>query len=154
MPEPAVLDSYLNLLSPVHHDKPRYMALAAAVLSQVTDLLALYGDLLPEVLSLESAPGFFLDTLAQLSGVSRPTPGMPDEDFREYLRAKIQCNHWNGRNESLPGILSMAFPDAEAKLTDNMDGTVTAELSGETSFPLEELFPCPAGVRLISGGDS
>ena len=148
-----ILDGYLNLLSPVHHGKQRFMVLASAVLSQVTDLLSLYGDQLPEALSLETASGFFLDTLASLSGISRPTPGMTDDDFREYLRAKIQCNHWNGRNETLPGILAMAFPDEEAKLTDNMDGTVTAELSGETSFPLEDLFPCPAGVRLITGGD-
>ena len=34
------------------------------------------------------------------------------------------------------------------QLTDNMDGTVTAELSTEMSFPLEDLFPCPAGIRL------
>ena len=145
-------ENYLDLLSPVHHAKPRFMALATAILSQVGDLLALYGDRLPEAFSLETAPGFFLDTLAQLSGLSRPTPGMPDDAFREYLRARIQSNHWNGRNESLPGILAMAFPDATAKLTDNLDGTVTAELSGETSFPLEDLFPRPAGVRLVEGG--
>ena len=142
------LNSYLDLISPVHHAKPRFMALAGAVLRQVTDLLSLYGNQLPEALSLETAQGFFPDTLAALSGFLRPTPGMSDDSFREYLRAKIQCNHWNGQNETLPGILSMAFPGVEAKLTDNMDGTVTAELSTETSFPLEDLFPCPAGICL------
>ena len=148
MPDSLNLNSYLDLISPVHHEKPRFIALAGAVLRQVSDLLSLYGDQLPGALSLETAQGFFLDTLAALSGISRPTPGMTDESFREYLRAKIQCNHWNGQNETLPGILAMAFPDADAKLTDNMDGTVTAELSTVTSFPLEELFPCPAGIRL------
>ena len=48
--------------------------------------------------------------------------------------------------ETLPEILAMAFPDAEATLTDNQDGTVTASLSEETAFPLESLFPCPAGI--------
>ena len=148
MPDSLNLNSYLDLISPVHHAKPRFMALASAVLGQVTDLLSLYGNQLPGALSLDTAQGFFLDTLAALSGFLRPTPGMTDESFREYLRARIQCNHWNGQNETLPGILAMAFPDAKAKLTDNMDGTVTAELSTETSFPLEELFPCPAGIRL------
>ena len=148
MPDSLNLNSYLDLISPVHHAKPRFMALASAVLGQVTDLLSLYGDQLPEALSLETAQGFFLDTLAALSGISRPTPGMTDESFRKYLRAKIQCNHWNGQNETLPEILAMAFSDVEAKLTDNMDGTVTAELSTETSFPLDDLFPCPAGIRL------
>ena len=149
MQDSVNLNSCLDLISPVHHAKPRFIALASAVLGQVTDLLSLYGDQLPEALSLDTAQGFFLDTLAALSGISRPTPGMTDESFREYLRAKIQCNHWNGQNETLPGILAMAFPNSEAKLTDNMDGTVTAELSTEMSFPLEDLFPCPAGIRLI-----
>ena len=111
-------------------------------------LLSLYGNQLPEALSLGTAQGFFLDTLAALSGISRPTPGMTDESFRKYLRAKIQCNHWNGQNETLPGILAMAFPGAEAVLTDNQDGTVTASLSEDTQFPLEDLCPCPAGIRL------
>ena len=149
MPDSLNLTSYLDLISPVHHAKPRFMALAGAVLRQVTDLLSLYGDQLPRALSLETAQGFFMDTLAALSGFLRPTPGMTDESFREYLRARIQCNHWNGQNEALPAILSRAFPNADAKLTDNMDGTVTAELTTETSFPLEDLFPCPAGIRLI-----
>ena len=148
MPDSASLNAYLDLISSVHHEKPRFMALASAVLGQVTDLLALYGVQLPEALSLDTAPGFFLDTLAQLSGITRPTPGMSDDDFRQYLRARIQCNHWNGRNESLPEILAMAFPGAEATLIDNMDGTVTADLSSETSFPLADLFPCPAGISL------
>ena len=148
MQDSVNLNSCLDLISPVHHAKPRFMALASAVLGQVTDLLSLYGDRLPEALSLDTAQGFFLDTLAALSGFLRPTPGMTDESFREYLRAKVQCNHWNGQNETLPAILSRAFPGAEAKLTDNMDGTVTAELSTETSFPLEDLFPCPAGISL------
>ena len=149
MPDSLNLNSYLDLISPVHHTKLRFMALAGAVLRQVTDLLSLYGDQLPRALSLETAQGFFMDTLAALSGFLRPTPGMTDESFREYLRARIQCNHWNGQNETLPAILSRAFPNADAKLTDNMDGTVTAELTTETSFPLEDLFPCPAGIRLI-----
>ena len=148
MPDSFNLNSYLDLISPVHHAKPRFMALASAVLGQVTDLLSLYGDQLPGALSLDTAQGFFLDTLAALSGFLRPTPGMTDESFREYLRAKIQCNHWNGQNETLPGILAMAFPGAEAVLTDNQDGTVTASLSDDTQFPLEDLFPCPAGIRL------
>ena len=148
MPDSVNLNSCLDLISSVHHAKPRFMALASAVLEQVTDLLSLYGNQLPGALSLETAQGFFLDTLAALSGLSRPTPGMSDESFREYLRAKIQCNHWNGQNETLPGILSMAFPGAEAVLVDNQDGTVTASLSEDTQFPLEDLFPCPAGIRL------
>ena len=101
-----------------------------------------------EAFHVKTAHGFFLDTLAALSGFLRPTPGISDESFREYLRAKIQCNHWNGQNETLPGILAMAFPGADAVLIDNQDGTVTASLSEDTQYPLEDLFPCPSGIRL------
>ena len=41
MQDSVNLNSYLDLISPVHHAKPRLMALASAVLEQVTDLLSL-----------------------------------------------------------------------------------------------------------------
>ena len=37
----------------------------------------------------------------------------------------------------------------EAKLIDRMDGTAAASVSGELPFPLAELFPFPAGVKLV-----
>ena len=58
----------------------------------------------------------------------------------------MQPLEWPKRNPA--GILAIAFPGAEAVLTDNQDGTVTASLSEDTQFPLEDLFPCPAGIRL------
>ena len=146
-----MLKPYLNLISPVHQGKTKFMALASAVLSQAADLLALYRDGLPEALSLETAEGFFLDTLGQLSGVPRPTPGTSDADYRTYLRALIRLHHWDGTNGSLGSLLAEAFPGMEARLTDNMDGTVTASLSGNIPFDLKDVFPCPAGVKLIEG---
>ena len=141
--------NYLELFSPRHRNRPRFAALAEAVLSQAEDLFALL-DSLPEALSPERAAGAQLDRLGALCGVPRPAGGLSDEDFRTYLRAKIALHHWDGTNETVPAVLRAAFPDRDAVLRDNLDGTVSASLSGDPlPFPRKEVFPVPAGVRLI-----
>ncbi len=125
-----------ELFSPVHTLKPRFMALAAAVLGQVDDLFALYDR---GAFDLETATGFFLDTLGEISGVTRVTPGMTDAEFREFLRQRIALHHWDGTNGSLKETLDQAFPNGNAMITDNMDGTVTGNVD----------FPCIAGVREV-----
>ena len=127
------MTNYEDLFSPVHRNKPRFMALAEAVLGQVTDLAALFGE---AAFSLETAEGFFLDTLGEISGVTRTTPGMTDGEYREYLRQMIALHHWDGTNENLKETLDQAFPEGNAEIVDNMDGTVTGNVD----------FPCIAGV--------
>ena len=127
--------SYTDFFSPVHTLKPRVMALAEAVLGQVTDLAVLFEE---AAFSLETAEGFFLDTLGEISGVGRTTPGMSDTDFRDYLRQMIALHHWDGTNGSLRETLDQAFPDGNAVIVDNMDGTVTSNVD----------FPCIAGIRM------
>ena len=51
--------------------------------------------------------------------------------------------------ENLPSLLSAAFPDQEARLADNGDGTVTASLPVGFPFPPGEVLPRPAGIRLL-----
>ena len=151
MPSSDILSEYLSLFSPVHQRKPRFMALASAVLSQAAELLALYRDALPAALSPETAEGFRLDTLGLLAGIPRPASGTSDADYRAYLRAKIALHHWDGTNVTLPSLLEEAFPGMDARLTDNQDGTVTVSFSASSApvpFPLKDVFPCPAGIRL------
>ena len=112
------------------------MSLASAVLGQVTDLAALFDG---AAFSFETATGFFLDSLGEISGVTRVTPGMTDEEFREYLRQRIALHHWDGTNGSLKETLDQAFPNGNAVITDNMDGTVTGNVD----------FPCVAGVKEV-----
>ena len=141
--------NYTNLLSPSMREKPRFMALASAVLIQVSDLFALYENLLPEAFSLSSAEGFQLDTLGALAGVPRPGQFTSDEDYRLWLISRIALNHWSGRNEDLPAVLAAAFPGREARMLDNLDGTVSGSISGDLPFPLSSLLPVPAGIRLV-----
>ena len=147
------LKPYLDLISPVHQGKPRFMALCVAVLTQAAQLIRLYEALLPEAFDLEKAKGVQLNTLGQLVGVSRPKSTTSDADFRAFLRAWIQLHRWNGTNGSLPALLSAAFPGQDARLIDNGDGTVTASISGSLSFSLQDVFPCPAGVRITVEGE-
>ena len=139
--------NYLDFLSPHNRMKLRFAALAEAVLSQVNDLFSLLGSMISEC-RLDEAVGVQLDVIGALAGVPRPG-GVSDDDYRVYLRARIAARQWDGTNESLAGILAIAFPGRTAKMVDNQDGTVTATLSGDApGFSLEELFPVPAGVRL------
>ena len=142
------MEDYLALISPVHQGKPRFMALCAAVLSQAAELLRLY-ELLPEAFDLSQAAGAQLDALGQMAGIPRPGASVSDADYRQYLRAWIQLHHWDGTNATLPDLLSAAFPDQDPRLTDNGDGSVTGSLSGSFPFPLGDVFPRPAGVRLL-----
>ena len=140
---------YLSLFPPYQRDKPRFMALARAVLSQAEDLQRLFDTLAPAAYSLEAAVGPQLDALGALLNIPRPSPGVSDEDYRFFLRARLAAHHWDGTNGSLPAILAAAFPGREATLRDNLDGSVTLSLSGPPPpFPLKELFPVPAGVRV------
>ena len=141
--------NYLDFISPHNRGKPHFSALAEAVLSQANDLFALLASL-PSAWSLEVAVGPQLETLGAWVNIPRP-PNASDDDYRLLLRARIAAQNWDGTNETLPGILAFAFPGRTATLTDHQDGTVSATLSGEAPpFSLEELFPIPAGVRLIS----
>ncbi len=144
------LDNYLKLLSPSNYLKPRFHALAAAVLSQVMDLFGLLSAVQSSI-ALDSAVGVSLDAVGALAGMPRPASNTSDEDYRFYLRARIAASQWNGTNETLPDILSIAFPGRTARLVDHQDGTVTLSLSGDAPpFPLSSLFPLPAGVRALT----
>ena len=143
---------YINLISPYHHQKPRFMALVQAVLSQAEELMNLI-TAMPSELSTDRAAGVCLDLLGALVGVSRPAGNMADSSFRLLVRAGALLNHWPGSNETVPDILSALFPGRGAKLTDNQDGTVTFMMTGALPpVPLEEILPVPAGVKILYGG--
>ena len=139
---------YLSLFSPVHQQKPRFMALASAVLSQAEDLLTLLQSVFPEARTIDTAADSSLDALGALLNVPRPA-SVSDEDYRFLLQAKIACRRWDGTNEPLPAILAAALPRLDAACDDNADGSVAVTLSGDPPFPLKDLIPVPAGIQLI-----
>lgn len=143
------LTDYLSLFPAATQAKQRMMALASAVLSQAVDLLSLVQSEFPEARSIETAVGSQLDALGALLNVPRPLPDTSDAAYRSLLTARISANHWNGTNETLPAALASAFPGAGVRMIDNQDGTVTVSGAEGLPFPISEMFPCPAGIRIV-----
>ena len=133
------LNDYLALFPGASREKPRFMALAQAVLQQVVDLMTLI-ETIQSGFSFATAEGSQLDAIAEAVGLSREY-GMTDEDFRAYLLQKLKLWTWDGTNVNAPAVLPEGVTE-----TDNRDGTVTVSPAGTR----QDLLPIPAGVRMIT----
>ena len=131
---------YLSLFPAYTRGKPRFIALAGAVLRQVTDLM----DLVPQLasgFSFACAEGIRLDDLGNSVGIPR-REGWDDETYRKVLLKKLKLFTWDGTNGTAFGFLE----DGET-LIDHDDGTVTAHT--DLPLPAEEILPVPMGVKTV-----
>ena len=131
---------YMTLFPGYTRDKPYFAALAAAVLKQVNDLIAL----VPEMeagFSVAHAVGAQLDALGASVAIPRQS-GWNDETYRSILLRKLRRNQWNGLNES-----SFDYVDPGETYSDNSNGTVTA--TTQEVVPVNNVMPVPMGVRAI-----
>ena len=133
------INDYLALFPGASREKPRFMALAQAVLQQVVDLMTLI-ESIQSGFSFAAAEGEQLDAIAEAVGLSREY-GMTDEAFRAYLLQKLKLWTWDGTNVNAPAVLPEGVTE-----TDNRDGTVTVSPAGTR----QDLLPIPAGVRMIT----
>ena len=133
------INDYLALFPGASREKPRFMALAQAVLQQVVDLMTLI-ESIQSGFSYATAEGEQLDAIAEAVGLSREY-GMTDEAFRAYLLQKLKLWTWDGTNVNAPAVLPEGVTE-----TDNRDGTVTVSPAGTR----QDLLPIPAGVRMIT----
>lgn len=136
------LNDYMNLFPAYSREKPRFSALAEAILRQVTDLIALV-PFLASGFSFDSAVGSQLDLLGASVSVPRQE-GWTDEAYRAVLLKKLKLDTWDGTNET-----SFDFLDDGETLIDNCNGTVTATTS--LPLPANEVLPVPIGVAAVSG---
>ena len=121
--------------------KPRFCALAQAILSQAQDLETTIREI-PAAWSPDGARGVRLDALGSASGLPRPE-GMADEDYRQYLLAKFAVFTWDGTNETAHPLLESVFPGST--ISDNGDGTVTVHPISALQEQYR-LWPVPAGI--------
>ena len=142
--EDYVMD-YLSFFPDASREHPRFMAFAEAVLQQAVDLISLIASL-QSGFSFAAAEGKQMDDLAAAVGLARES-GMTDESFRQYLLAKLALWTWDGMNEDVKRVLDAALPGSTQ--TDNQDGTVTAAPVQMLPADAGELFPVPAGIRLV-----
>ena len=131
---------YMTLFPGYTRDKPRFAALAAAVLQQVYDLIALVPEM-ESGFSVAHAVGEQLDALGFSLSIPRQS-GWNDETYRSILLRKLRRNQWNGLNDS-----AFEYIDAGETFTDNCNGTVTA--ATVEAVPAKEVMPVPMGVRAI-----
>ena len=126
------------------------MALATAVLQQVTDLQSVVAQI-NGAFAPASAQGTQLDMLGASLGLSRADTSVgvtaSDAVFREFIMEKLIQWRWDGRNASVSEIVEKI--QAGAVQTDNMDGTVTVTGAGAQPAPVKDLFTIPGGVGVI-----
>ena len=133
---------YLSLFPGYVQEKPKFMALAAAVLQQVTDLITLAQNIAPGF-SVGSAVGIQLDAIGKSFGIPRQA-GWSDSTYRTVLLRKLKRNTWNGTNATVPEYL-----ESGETFCENGDGTVSVHTSG-LPLPARELLPIPMGMKSVN----
>ena len=131
---------YMTLFPGYIRDKPRFAALASAVLLQVTDLMALVPSL-ESGFSVGHAVGLQLDALGDSVSIVREN-GWDDETYRRIMLRKLRRNQWNGLNDS-----AFEYVDEGEIFCDNGNGTVAA--ATVEAVAAKEVMPVPIGVRVI-----
>ena len=133
-------NDYMNLFPAFSREKPRFAALAEAVLRQVADLIALVPQL-ASGFSFALAEGIQLDALGESVRILRQ-PGWDDETYRKVLLRKLKLNTWDGSNET-----SFDYLEEGETFCDNVNGTVTVRTP--SPLPAEGMLPVPMGVKKI-----
>ena len=136
--------NYLSLFPSASRSRPRFMELAAAVFSQVDDLLTLIPEL-ESGFSVAEASGAQLDARGEGFGLPRP-PGLSDADYRNYLRMKLLLFSWDGTNGSVPELTERLLPGSA--VVDLGDGSVRLDGCEGLPFPARDVMPVPAGVSV------
>ena len=144
------LEDYLSLFPGSTREKPRFMAVASALLQQVIDLQATVGEL-NATFSPASAQGVRLDALGESLGLSRldtsAGAAATDEVYRDFIRRKLIRWGWDGTNKTVPGITEQIKAGSVEK--DNLNGTVTVTGAGTQPAAVKDLYPVTAGVRCV-----
>ena len=135
------MTDYLSLFPAYVREKPRFMALAGALLRQVSDLAALASSI-HSGFSVQFAVGIQLDALGNSFAIPRQE-GWDDETYRGVLLRKLKRYAWDGTNETAFDFLL----DGET-FKDNDNGTVSAG-TGILPLPAPELLPVPTGVKVL-----
>ena len=143
-----MLMDYLSLFPDSTREKQRFMALATAVLQQVTDLQDVVSQI-NGAFAPAGAQGVQLDVLAASVGLCRADTSAgvtaSDEVFRDYVKKKLIQWSWDGRNVTVSDVVARI--QSGARQTDNMNGTVTVTGAGTQPASVKGLFPIPGGVR-------
>lgn len=157
-----VQDGLDNLLSQ-YQDKPRFVALITAILTEVQRLEDVaYAVLIGRLL--DTAVGVQLDRIGAL--VNWPRLGHVDSDYRRLIKVAVQilrhdcqaedtAKIWRQLLDGEPPVRNLAHPPAHFQLSWIADSTPTPQSWLDVIVPLMPLLAC-MGVswELIEGGDA
>lgn len=135
---------YMSLFSSAMREMPKFSALAAAVLQQVTDLQDVLKSI-PEAFSLASASGVQLDALGAQMGIPRPQEAT-DNAYRAYLSAKFSLWGWNGSNGDVARVMGLVAPGSN--LHDELDNSVKGYIAEPLPGDAADVLPVPAGISV------
>ena len=143
------INDYLSIFPGFTREKPRFIAVASALLQQVMDLQTVVAEL-NAAFSPAYALGAQLDALGESLGLSRldTTAGAAatDEVYRDFIRKKLIRWGWDGTNKSVPGIAEQIKAGSVEK--DNLNGTVSVTGAGTQPAAVKEIYPVTGGVRV------
>ena len=134
------VSDYLSLFPAYTRSRPRFAALAEAILRQAVDLITLAQSIAPGF-SFAQATGIQLDALGGSVGIPWQE-GWDDETYRGVLLRKLKLWTWDGMNASVPDFLASG-----ETLKDNGDGSVTVTTA---SLPLPANV-CKYSLFYVSG---
>ena len=137
-----MLSDYMALFPAYTRDKPRFAALAEAILRQAMDLIALAQSIAPGF-SFGSAEGVQLDALGASVGIPRQE-GWSDATYRGVLLRKLKRFTWNGMSDTVTDFL-----EPGETFRDNNNGSISVSSQSALPLPAGELLPVPIGVRVI-----
>lgn len=157
----ALIDSYKNLITSQHRDKPKYMATVEALLKYSEDIfnLAVYFD---DNFDLDLASGQQENILGNIVEENRTlnfqpknniSPILDDDTYRLLLKAKIAKNMWKGKTFDLKEFWDILF-DKGIYIVDNQDMTMDVVIAGDfTEIEKELLYnglivPKPQSVKI------
>ena len=132
---------WLSLFPAATREKPRFAALAEAILSQVNDL-ARVTLAIPPAFSVAGAQGNQLDAVGESLGIPRQE-GWSDETYCSVMVRMLKRFTWDGTNETVPQYL-----EPGETLVDAGGNAVRVHTAGSLPIAVEELLPVPVGVKV------
>jgi hypothetical protein len=151
---------YQNLITSQYQGSPKFMAMTAALLQPLFDLIACLLTF-QDAFDLDTAEGNQLNMLGQSVGVPRtvtfiPTGGvspvLDDPTYRLLLKARIGWNQFSGNLAGIQALWANLFPSGMIVVDDSQRMSATIILTGSfTSIIIDLinfgwLIPRPQGV--------
>lgn len=159
---PLNINEYMQLITSEYAEQELFNAYVKAFLQEqlpIDQCLASFDT----IFNLDTAIGDQLDKLGSYVALTRELPVddpdipsiLPDNYFREVIKARIRANFWDGTIAGLQSLIQATFANVVADIVDGQDMTMQIIMINPTASDtlIALLFngyiiPKPAGVRL------